>query len=166
MNKVSIADIFLGDYPITQYFGLNEAVYKRFGLKGHNGLDFGLPLLTPIFSGVDGVVSRVANDPDGYGLYVQVWDKSQSVVLLFAHLNKVFVSEKMTVSKYQMIALSGNSGFTTGPHLHFGVYIADATGQKLYPTNGYAGYVDPLNIRRFSWVIRDPQGVFANHFSR
>jgi murein DD-endopeptidase MepM/ murein hydrolase activator NlpD len=166
MEKFTIGDIFIGNFPISQYFGQSPDLYKRWGLLGHNGLDFALPLYTPVLAGVDGEVDRVGEDKGGYGLYVRIWSQSQKILLLFAHLFYVFVKPGQSVSWNSVIALSGNSGNSTGPHLHFGLAPANEKREKLYPSNGYGGYINPLDIKRVSWNIRDPQGLYANYFKR
>ena len=59
---------FKKDYPQTQGFGEHPKWYARFNLKGHNGLDFGLPCETKLISPIDGQVTEVADEEnDGYG---------------------------------------------------------------------------------------------------
>lgn len=126
---------------VTQAFGVNGDYYKRFKvdgvpLRGHNGIDFGTPIGAIIGAVDTGRVVEVANDPEGYGLYVKLshaWGES-----LYAHLNKQLVSVGETVSRGEPIALSGNSGNSTGPHLHFGLRVAPFNRQ-----DGWGGYTDP-----------------------
>ena len=166
MEKRVIGDIFIGNFPISQYFGQNRELYKRFGLAGHNGIDFAMPVNTPLIAGVDGKVIETGLDKEGYGLYVKIFDSGQKMNLIFAHMNISLVKLGQQVSKYSIIGLSGVTGFATGPHLHFGVSFTDESGKKLNPDNGFFGYIDPLNPKLISWDIRDPQGIYANHFAR
>lgn len=135
---------FNGDYPITQVFGVNEAYYKQFKydgvpLKGHNGIDFGTPIRTPIFAIDGGVVIERGFDADGYGNYVKLrhtWGET-----LYAHLHTIEVGNGQMVTKGKLLGLSGNSGNSTGPHLHFGL--------RTFPysrTDGWGGYKDPASF--------------------
>jgi len=146
-----VGPIFVGTFPITQRFGENPAYYARFGLAGHNGVDFGMPVGTIILAGVLGVISEVGNDPAGYGNYVKVQDPQQSLDLIFAHLSQVFdetiVGE--VVQRDTPIGRSGNTGASTGPHLHFGVGDTDSGGMRLNRENGYYGWEDPMDNNKF-----------------
>lgn len=125
---------------ITQVFGGNAALYHRWGLRGHNGIDFGVAVGTPVMACDDGVVAVVRNDPAGYGLHVKLrhrWGFS-----LYAHLDACVVDPGQVVARGEAIATSGNSGFSTGPHLHFGVQVA--AGGRVDRGNGWHGYTDPM----------------------
>ena len=68
-----------------------------------------------------GKVVAVGKDTRGYGLYVKIrGDKCESV---YAHLSKQLVKDGDTVAANTVIGLSGNTGNSTGPHLHVGVRI-------------------------------------------
>lgn len=120
---------------VSQRFGENPADYERFGLAGHTGIDFAVPEGTPVSAVADGVVQEAGNLPD-YGNYVKLrhpWGES-----LYAHLSKLLVSQGEPVSAGERIALSGNSGNSTGPHLHYAM--------RLFPyTRGapFDGFSDP-----------------------
>ena len=139
-----------GKPVLTQGFGLNPKTYAQFGLKGHNGLDFRAPVGTPLFSPFEGVVSVTDSGGTGYGLHVKircnVKGKEKEAVL--GHFSRMDVKTGDTVSMGQQLGLSGNSGFSTGPHLHFGFrFLLPGTGSIwTWPVkdagNGFAGYVD------------------------
>lgn len=124
-------------FRITQKFAERPEAYKRFGLRGHNGLDFGCPVGTPVVAVDDGTVAEVADDPKGYGLYIKlkhVWGES-----LYAHLSRRVVVAGGTITRGALLGLSGNTGNSTGPHLHFAV--------RFKPYNrkdGWGGFSDPL----------------------
>jgi hypothetical protein len=122
-------------YRISQYFGENPANYAQFGLLGHNGIDFACPVGTRVYSCATGVVREVAYDAKGYGNYIKIehsWGES-----IYAHLSAFHVKVNESVG-IQGIGLSGNTGNSTGPHLHFGIRI------KPYSRlDGWNGHSDP-----------------------
>lgn len=103
--------------PLTQRFGENPQLYARFGLSGHNGLDFALPLDSRVTAAAGGVVTRLAHDAAGYGSWLQLTHKGFAT--LYAHLSRPLVCLGQAVSAGETIARSGSSGFSNGPHLHF-----------------------------------------------
>lgn len=125
------------DVGYSQYFGENPAWYQRFGLKGHNGLDIPLSTGTKLYSVIDGVVTEQASDPSGYGNYVKIENTSCGV--LYAHLSKFVLSVGQSVKAGDLVGYSGNTGNSTGPHLHFAVFPKPRDR-----SNGYAGYINPL----------------------
>jgi len=127
---------FLGEFRITQKFGENPDVYKRFGLNGHDGQDWGMPNGTPLYTPISGIVKEARIDPAGYGHYLRIENSELGVVL--AHLKSFNVGESKEVTEGELVGWSNNTGFSTGPHLHFGIY----TKPRQYQ-NGYRGYVDP-----------------------
>lgn len=116
---------FKGSYPITQKFGENPQIYARFGLDGHNGIDFGLPSGTPVLACADGVIEQVKMDARGYGLHIRQRLDSAfgKYLVIYAHLSQTLVKPGDWMMAGHQIALSGNTGFSTGPHLHFEVRL-------------------------------------------
>lgn len=116
VNGPQLANPVGGKFPVTQLYGENSQVYAALGFKGHTGIDWGLPVGSEIYAMDAGRVVRLDTDPPGYGLFVKiqhVWGES-----LYAHLSGARVAIGDQVAKGQCIALSGNSGWSTGPHLH------------------------------------------------
>jgi murein DD-endopeptidase MepM/ murein hydrolase activator NlpD len=144
---------FSGAFPITQVFGVNPKDYAKFGLKGHNGIDYGLPCETKLISPIAGKVTEVANDPDGYGLYLKIENSTESCLL--AHLIKQDVALGQVVDEGQHLGWSGTSGNSTGCHLHFGYYRTPRN-----KANGYNGYIDPTPYFQES-VIINPEPVLV-----
>ncbi len=108
--------------------------YAQYGLAGHDGLDFAMPIGTPVYSTDDGVVIMAGGEIYGTTVVIQHgWGRSY-----YGHLSKVEVTVGQKVSKGDEIALSGNTGITTGPHLHFGIKF-----NQNDPNNGYYGKTDP-----------------------
>ncbi|NQZ48674.1 MAG: peptidoglycan DD-metalloendopeptidase family protein [Moritella sp.] len=90
-------------------------------LRPHNGTDFATPIGTPVFATGDGVVSRVLNHKYA-GLYIEI-SNGQTYRTRFLHLSKALVRKGQRVKRGQKIALSGNSGRITGPHLHYELHV-------------------------------------------
>lgn len=159
-------DLFIGDYKITQNFGVNYEAYKWIKdykgnpIKGHNGVDFGTPnhtpLLNPFPKDSEVVVSKVGYDEKGYGWFLRIWDKTQRCVALYAHCEKILVKEGDRLAFQQLVAYSDNTGWSTGPHLHFGFYEVDDQGNKLNRDNGFDGYLNPLS-GVVKWEILNPK---------
>lgn len=127
---------FNGNYPLTQGFGANPAYYqKHLGLKAHNGQDWGLPNGTTVVAAHPGRVF-VGWEPSGYGNYVFITGASYQTV--YGHLQRAVVTTGQQVAEGQAIALSDNTGFSTGAHLHWGVRPITYN-----QNDGYRGYIDP-----------------------
>ena len=113
------------------------------GIDGHGGYDWGLPENTPLQAVADGVVTFAGEGRPFFcpplqqqttGNYVYILHKAPSGEQFeteYVHLSRVDVSEGDRVKAGQPIGLSGNTGCSTGPHLHFGVRRIDAdTGER------------------------------------
>lgn len=90
-------------------------------VRPHNGVDFGIPMGTPIIAPSDGVVEHVAFQAKGAGRYIKI--RHGHITTVYMHLSKPLVKKGQTVRKGERIALSGNSGGSTGPHLHYEFHI-------------------------------------------
>lgn len=91
-------------------------------LKMHKGVDISAPVGTPVMATADGVVDRVWYDSNGYGLVVEIRHRN-GVKTIYAHNSKVIVKVGQKVRRGDIIALVGNSGRSTGPHVHYEVHI-------------------------------------------
>ena len=90
----------------------------------HGALDYGVPVGTTVYAAADGVVLTVASLSGSYGNYIVI-QHTNGLRTWYAHGNGVFyVSPGQTVSKGQAIMQSGNSGNSSGPHLHFEVRVS------------------------------------------
>ena len=86
----------------------------------HGGVDFAVSTGTPVMAANDGVVVGTPYDADGFGNYVQVQHRDGHSSY-YGHLASKGVSEGQEVTAGQVVGVSGNSGNSTGPHLHFEV---------------------------------------------
>jgi len=110
-------------YTITSPYGWRVHPvlgYRRF----HAGLDIGVPYGTPLYSLKDGVVIY-SGVMDGYGNVVMI--NHGDITSLYAHNSTLLVSEGQSVKGGQMITYSGNSGLSSGPHLHFEIRTSSGT---------------------------------------
>jgi murein DD-endopeptidase MepM/ murein hydrolase activator NlpD len=106
---------------ITQSFGPtslgSEPALYGYG-HFHTGVDYACPVGSDVLASFDGVVTLPAYDPLGYGRYI-VLDDGRGLQSLVAHLSRVIVAHGQKVKRGQVIAKSGNTGNSTGPHLHW-----------------------------------------------
>ncbi len=108
-----------GPYYPGYYIRPVDGGYKSQGLHGYNAVDIAVPLGTPIHAVAEGTViaSVMGGWHGGYGSYVIISHPNGSQTL-YAHTQKNFVSVGDHVEQGQMIAKSGSTGNSTGPHLH------------------------------------------------
>jgi hypothetical protein len=109
---------------------------KRDGGRVHKGIDVALPVGTPLKAVMDGVVSAAqgGSGTRSYGLYVVI-EHSGGKSTLYAHMSQIKVKVGDRVVKGQIIGLSGDTGYSTGPHLHFELRV---NGQHTNPA-AYVG---------------------------
>lgn len=132
---------FKGTFPVTQEWGndlvINGVhVYAQYGLKGHNGVDYGCPEGTPILAPHDGKVIEAAFDQYGYGMYVKIENDKEGSIL--AHLKSFVVNPGDIITEGTEIGKSDNTGNSTGPHLHWGYFRKPRN-----KTDGYSGTTNP-----------------------
>lgn len=99
---------------ITSRYGEREET--KIITANHQGIDIAVNEGTPIVSAMEGKVSLVSKEGE-YGTHVKIVNKD--ITTIYAHCSKILVKEGQNIKKGQKIALSGNTGRTTGPHLHF-----------------------------------------------
>lgn len=107
------------------YGRLTSGFGRRPGFWGilatHTGIDISLPMGTVVVTTADGTVS-FAGLRAGYGYTVEVQHEA-GLMTLYGHLSRLLVVAGERVSQGQVVALSGNSGISTGPHLHYEVRL-------------------------------------------
>lgn len=104
---------FSGDYPITQNYG--ETITDP---NGHTGIDYGCPVNTPILASNDGLIVFCGWNNTGYGNMVII-QHNDGQSTLYAHLTQCACFLKQKVQQGDVIGYSGNTGNSTGSHLHF-----------------------------------------------
>lgn len=154
---------------ITQLFGGTDFAKNNPGIYGrpyHPGVDFGMPIGTKIKSVSAGTVRDFDNTDSYPGCYAWgMWllvDHDNGLSSLYAHLSSIIVKRGQRVTEGEVIALSGNSGISTGPHLHLTIYATQGVKTGKYGTYKPGGsgcaatnatgpfadlnaYLDPMN---------------------
>jgi murein DD-endopeptidase MepM/ murein hydrolase activator NlpD len=97
----------------------------------HYGIDLAAPMYTPEYAAVDGVVLR-AGSASGFGLAVYILHENGDVTV-YGHMDKILVKPGQYVEAGETIALLGNRGQSTGPHLHFEVHQGGEDGERINP---------------------------------
>lgn len=147
---------------VTQWFGVNAALYAQFGLKGHNGIDIVRPWGSPLLAIEDGEVLEVKFDAGGFGKHVRTIGKNKNIngyynEWTYGHCSSISVKVGDRVKAGQEIAKMGNTGFVVvsktpywatnpygGTHVHFGLR------QLTKPTRG--GWTYPESTVRIDVI--------------
>ena len=161
-----------GHITITQYFGdtpfaqANPSLYSG---HGHDGLDIAAPIGTPVHAALSGVIlgtgnTDLAHSASGaqcysFGKWVMI-KHTNGLNTMYAHLSEIDVTVGQSVTTGDVIGYSGETGYATGPHLHFGVYVTAVTqilalgkatntstpcATAVMPVPPVSGYLNPLN---------------------
>lgn len=161
-----IFDWPLANITITQLFGgtefakQNASVYA--GRAYHPGVDFGAPRGTQIYAPLAGTVRATGNTDTVPGCYSwgkwTLIDHANGLATLYAHQDVISVSAGQRVSTGDVIGYTGNTGYSTGPHLHFTVYAkagvevrkfseiktVTSCGPATTPIAATEAYIDPM----------------------
>lgn len=131
---------------ITQKFGVNAAAYAKFGLKGHNGIDYRAFLpsgercyeggKSEVFAPHSGKIIENVLDANGYGWYIKIENDKEGSVLGHFHTQSP-CKVGSSVSEGQLVGYQGTTGNSTGIHLHWGYYKFPRDRQ-----NCYAGFIN------------------------
>jgi murein DD-endopeptidase MepM/ murein hydrolase activator NlpD len=119
-----------GKKEISSTFGMRIDPFHR-GLAFHSGVDFNAALGTPILAAGDGIVSKVDYN-ESYGNYIEILHRGE-LISKYAHATSFTVQEGQRVIRGEQIGFVGNTGRSTGPHLHFEVMRAKT-------------FVDPMRV--------------------
>ncbi len=144
---------------ITQQFGRTSASTRLYVSGTHNGIDFRATVGTPVKSVRGGVVSGTGNTDDqrgcySYGRWILI-RHNNGLSSLYAHLSGSIVTTGQDVSEGQVIGYTGGqprqngSGFSTGPHLHFGLFVT--AGVQILP------YSSSKNCQNVSIPLANPR---------
>lgn len=150
----------LANVYITQKFGKTNASRRLYVSGTHNGVDFRAPVGTPLLSAGNGRVAGTGNtDADCKGVSFGKWiliKYDNGLATTYGHLSNISVSPGQTVKAGEVVGYSGNTGYSTGPHLHVSMYPADAVNpvtrpsascpgvSMTMPVSAVSAYLDPL----------------------
>lgn len=122
--------------PVSSNFGSRKDPITG-QISHHKGLDIPVPIGTPIYAIADATVDKVDHhSTTGWGKYVRIKLKDSPSRALYAHLNDIVVTPGQEVVQGQLLGFTGNTGRSTGPHLHFEFWL-DGT---------YDGAINPYHI--------------------
>jgi murein DD-endopeptidase MepM/ murein hydrolase activator NlpD len=114
--------------------------------RWHYGQDFNAPYGTEVFATGAGKVIMAGWSSDGFGYHVII-DHSYGIQSIYGHLSKIDVPVGLNVKRGDLIGLSGNSGTSSGPHLH---YQVDVNGNPKDPLNFFS---DNLTSEKYEEMI-------------
>ena len=145
---------------ITQQFGVTNASKRLYASGSHNGVDFGAKVGTPVLAMGDGVlVAQGDTDAVCRGVSFGKWiliKYNNGLASTYGHLSRQSMLTGSTVKAGDVVGFSGNTGYSTGPHLHVSMYPADAVNAIARPSASCPGrdlvmpiapvsaYLDPL----------------------
>lgn len=129
----------VGNAKVTTYYGQTDKLHPN----GHYAIDWGVGIGTPVLAAAAGTVidaggtavNTMGTSDRSYGLYVEI-DHGGGYSTWYGHLSSIGVSKGATVTQGQTIGLSGNTGYSTGPHLHFELR---KNGNKVDPSSALGG---------------------------
>ncbi len=164
-NSIPVPGTKVFAYPvdnvyITQKFGKTVDSIRLYASGTHNGIDFAAPIDTPVKATADGVVIGTG-DTDltcrwaSYGRWVMIQHKN-GLSTLYGHLDLIKVTKGQQVKVGQLIGYSGNTGYSTGPHLHFTVFVSSAVNTTDMPSKSCPGAVFHLPVAAYNGYL-DPQ---------
>lgn len=150
---------------ITQYFGYTKFALQSGAYKNnmHNGMDMGASVGTKIYAPLTGTVRSVGNTDLVAGCYSwgkwALIDHPNGLSTMFAHMSQVSVVPGQKVNTSDVVGYVGNTGYSTGPHLHFTLYVTEGVevkqfnqfkavtscGAALSPFAAVEAYLDPLD---------------------
>ena len=107
--------------PISGVYG-SQRILNGKPKRPHNGIDVAAPRGSTVTAAADGVIALVHPDMFYTGKTVII-DHGHGLITRYAHLQKALVKKGRSIKRGETIALVGNTGRSTGPHLHYGVYL-------------------------------------------
>jgi len=119
--------------------------------KFHAGMDFTAKVGTPIYATGDGRITFADYSTNGYGLHV-VLDHGFDYETLYAHMSVVKVRNGQRVQRGDLLGFVGNSGLSSGPHLHYEVHKGS---EAVDPANYYFNDLTPEEYTRLLEISRN-----------
>ena len=146
-------DHFPGISPVSVEFRLGDryefrAIHPVLGTpRMHNGQDFEVPYGTEVYATGDGSVIESGRNSGGFGNCIVI-DHGYGFQTVYGHLSGIRVPKGINVKRGDLIGISGSSGQSTGPHLH---YQVEKSGQHMNPVNFFN---NDMNFDEYSEMIQ------------
>jgi murein DD-endopeptidase MepM/ murein hydrolase activator NlpD len=148
---------------VTQKFGKTVDARRLYVSGTHNGTDFRATMGTPIKAAADGVVLGIGDTDQAcryasYGKWVLIKHKN-GLSSLYGHLSLIKVNPGDNLSAGDLVGYSGNTGYSTGPHLHFTVIVSSAVQIDNLPSKSCPGAVFRIPVAAQNAYL-DPEAYF------
>lgn len=146
-------DHFPGISPVRVNFRLGDGykfrpIHPVLGTpRMHNGQDFKVPYGTEVYATGDGTVVESGWNSGGFGNYVVI-DHDYGLSTLYGHLSEIRVPKGMNVKRGDLIGISGSSGLSSGPHLHYQVE------EKGHTTNPLNFFNNDMTLEEYNEMIQ------------
>ncbi|MES3005546.1 MAG: peptidoglycan DD-metalloendopeptidase family protein [Patescibacteria group bacterium] len=140
----------LDKVTITQRFGKTSASGRLYVSGSHNGVDFGAKIGTPVKAVLSGTVVGTG-DTDitcpraSFGRWVFI-KHDNGLSTIYGHLSVISAQQGQRVNTGDIIGYSGNTGYSTGPHLHISAYASDAVSVQQRPSTSCGGKIYTMPI--------------------
>jgi len=155
--KYILGDIFVGNFPVSQKYGVNPDYYKQVSrgtiTRGHEGVDWATPTGTPILAPFNGIIVRDNITDKIYGKLIVLWDPLQKCAVWFCHLDREVVNYGQEVKRGDILGYTGNTGNSTNSHLHLNFCETDAQGYRINQNNGSLGFLNVLDPNLVKWEL-------------
>ena len=138
---------------ITQLFGKTGDSGRLYASGTHNGIDMGTPIGTKLYATQSGVIKGLGNTDSypgcySYGKWMLV-QQDNGLSTLYAHMSAHSAVVGQRVSVGDVVGLSGNTGYSTGPHLHFTLFASEGVAVQQYSqSNGCKQASIPLSTKK------------------
>ena len=159
--KKSILKTPLDGARLSSNFGMRKHPISGFN-KMHKGIDFAAPIGTPIYAGGNGIVEYVGTN-GGYGKYIRIRHNNEYKTA-YAHLNsyKKGISKGVRVNQGEVIGYVGNTGRSTGPHLHYEIIYQNKQINPLTLKLPSGKILKGEELKRFE---KNYKMILANHLN-
>ncbi len=159
--KKSILKTPLDGAKLSSSFGMRKHPISGFN-KMHKGIDFAAPIGTPIYAGGNGIVEYVGRN-GGYGKYIRIRHNNEYKTA-YAHLSgyKKGISKGVRVNQGEVIGYVGNTGRSTGPHLHYEIIYQNKQINPLTLKLPSGKILKGDELMRFE---KDYKMILANHLN-
>ncbi|MFW5944690.1 MAG: M23 family metallopeptidase, partial [Bacteroidota bacterium] len=142
----AIQPVSIKDYGrISDYFGKRRDPFTG-KVRMHNGMDFTGPIGADIYATGKGVIEKAGYSAYGYGKEVVI-DHGYGYKTIYAHLDEINVEKGDTVSRGKVIGTLGNTGRSTGPHLHYEIRKNNRA------VNPFHYYFDDITAEQYDKMI-------------